>query len=307
MHANRTTMTLRPVVLASRCAAVALWSLLWCVAAFAQARLTILDGGARVIRGATQSAAVIGMVIKDGDIVESASASTLVRVEFSDRSLVDLGPATRVWVRPTFKPSAGFVPGTIYVLDGWIKLVAAPGEGAGVAIEAPSAKLLTRGTCVFESRGTTASVFAEAGDTRVVSKLSLRSPPASLASGQFLVLAEGKDAQTSARPPLTWLQGVPRAFKDFLAPRAERFGTREPAPAPAQAVDYAAIEPWLKSEPAARKALMPRWQSRASEPTFRKALIESMRNHPEWDRIVFPKKYQRTSIGPEGAGMISNP
>ena len=275
----------------SRIVVVVLSSLLWCHAVSAQARLTLLDGGATVIRGTTRSAAVIGMLVKDGDIVESAEASTLVRMEFADKRLLDLGPSTRVWVRPTLKPAAGFVASNVYLLGGWIKLVATPNQGAGAAVESPTAKLLTRGTCVFESRGTTASVFSEAGDTRVVSKLSLQAPPASLAPGQFLALAEGKDAQTSARPPPTWLQGVPRAFKDLLAPRAERFGTREPTPAPTQAVDYAAIEAWLKAEPAVRKALMPRWKSKASEPTFRQALIDNMHHHPEWDRIVFPKKY----------------
>jgi hypothetical protein len=297
-------MKIHPVVLAARVAAVALSSLLWCPAASAQARLTILDGGATVIRGTTQSAAVIGMVVKDGDIVESAETSTLVRMEFADKSLVDIGPSTRVWVRPALKAAAGFVASNVYVLGGWIKLVAAPGQGAGAAVESPTAKLLTRGTCVFESRGTTASVFAESGDTRVVSKLSSQAPPTSLATGQFLALAEGKDAQTSARPPPTWLQGVPRAFKDLLAPRAERFGTREPEPAPTQSVDYAAIEAWLKAEPAVRKALVPRWKSKASEPTFRKALIDNMRHHPEWDRIVFPEKYQPKLGTPTGAGLL---
>lgn len=297
-------MNIRPVFFAAHAAAVALCSLLWCFAACAQARLTILDGGATVIRGSTQSAAVLGMLVKDGDIVESGEASTLVRMEFADKSLVDIGPSTRVWVRPTLKAATGFVASNVYVLGGWIKLVAAPGQGAGAAVESPTAKLLTRGTCLFESRGTTASVFAEAGDTRVVSKLSAQAPPASLATGQFLALAEGKDAQTGARPPPTWLQGVPRAFKDLLAPRAERFGTREPTPAPTQAVDYAAIEAWLKAEPAVRKALMPRWKSKASEPAFRKALIDNMRHHPEWDPIVFPEKYLPKLDTPTGERLL---
>ena len=228
----------------------------------------------------------------------------MVRVEFADKSLVDIGPSTRVWVRPALKPAAGFVASNMYVLGGWIKLVAAPVQGAGAAVESPTAKLLTRGSCVFESRRTTASVFAEAGDTRVVSKLSSQTPPASLATGQFLALAEGKDGQTSARPPPAWMQGVPRAFKDLLAPRAERFGTREPVPAPTQSVDYAAIEAWLKTEPVVRKALMPRWKSKASEPTFRQALIDNMRHHPEWDRIVFPEKYEPKLDTPTGAGLL---
>jgi hypothetical protein len=288
---------------------VALCSLLWCPAAFAQARLTILDGGATVIRGTKLSAAVVGMVVKDGDIFESAASSTLVRVEFADRSLVDLGPSTRVWVRPNLKPAAGLAASQVYVLGGWVKLVASPGAGAGAgaAVESPAALLLTRGSCVFETRGTSASVFAEAGDTRVVSKLSAQSPAASLAPGQFLALAQGKEAQTSARPPSTWLQGVPRTFKDLLAPRAERFGTREPAPAPTRAVDYTAVEAWLKAEPAVRRALMPRWKPKTSEPTFRKALIDNMDQHPEWDRILFPKKYLPKPDPRLGAGSVPKP
>jgi hypothetical protein len=117
-------------------------------------------------------------------------------------------------------------------------------------------------------------------------------------------LAEGKNAQTSARPPPTWLQGVPRPFKDLLAPRAERFGTREPLPAPAQSLDYEAIEAWLKAEPSVRKALMARWKPKASEPAFKKALIDNMRHHPEWDRIVFPEKYQSKLNWATRAGQL---
>ena len=280
------------LVFAARAAAVALCGLLECQAASAQARLTILDSGASVIRGTSRSAAVIGMVVKDGDIVESAETATLVRVEFADKSVVDLGPATRVWVRPSLKPASGFAASNVYVLEGWVKLVAAPGQGAGAAFESPAAKLLTRGTCVLESHGTTASVFAEAGDTRAASKSSAQDTATSLASGQFLALAAGKGAQTSARPPPDWLKRVPRAFKDSLAPRTERFGTREPTPAPPRPLDYAAIEPWLKAEPAVRMALLPRWKPMAREPAFKKMLIDNMRQHPEWDRIVFPEKYK---------------
>ena len=45
----------------SRIVVVVLSSLLWCHAVSAQARLTLLDGGATVIRGTTRSAAVIGI------------------------------------------------------------------------------------------------------------------------------------------------------------------------------------------------------------------------------------------------------
>jgi hypothetical protein len=300
-------MNFLSVVFATRLAAVAISALLWCTAAFAQARLTILDGGATVIRGATQSAALVGMVVKEGDIIESAQASTLVRIEFADKSLVDIGPSTRVWVRPALKAAAGFVASNVYVLVGWVKLVAAPGQGAGAALESPTAKLLTRGSCVFDSRGSTASVFVEAGDTRVVSKLTLQAPTVSLATGQFLALAEGREAQTSARPPPAWLQAVPRTFKDLLAPRAERFGTREPAPAPTQAVNYAAIEAWLKAEPPVRKALMTRWKTKVKEPSFRQALIDNMRLHPEWDPIVFPQKYQPKLNTAARAGLPPKP
>ncbi len=298
-------MKFSSVVFAMRVAAVVLVGVLACTTASAQARLTILDGGATVIRGSTQSAALLGMVLKDGDIVETAETSTLVRVEFNDKSLVDMGPATRVWLRPTLTTATGFVASSVYALGGWIKLVAAPGPGAGAAVESPTAKLLTRGSCVFESRGTAASVFAEAGDTRVVSKLSGQTPTVSLATGQFLALTEGqKNAPISARPPPLWLQGVPRAFKDLLAPRAERFGTREPVPAPLRPVDYAAIEAWLKAEPSVRKALMPRWKSKAKEPAFKKALINNMHHHPEWDRIVFPEKYQSKLNSATRGGLL---
>jgi hypothetical protein len=156
-----------------------------------------------------------------------------VRVEFDDKSLVDMGPATRVWLRPTLKTAAGFVANSVYALGGWIKLAAAPGPGAGAAVESPTAKLLTRGSCVFESRGTTASVFCRS--------------------------------------------------------RRHACGV---------------IEAWLKAEPSVRKALIPRWESNAREPTFKKALIDNMHHHPEWDRIVFPAKYQSKLNRATRAGLL---
>ena len=57
--------------------------------------ITILEGPALVYRGSARLHAVEGLRLGTGDIVETA-AGTFAQLEFDDRSVAQLGPATRV-------------------------------------------------------------------------------------------------------------------------------------------------------------------------------------------------------------------
>ncbi|HKW82216.1 MAG TPA: hypothetical protein VJN68_00570, partial [Burkholderiaceae bacterium] len=45
------------------------------------------------------------------------------------------------------------------------------------------------------------------------------------------------------------------------------------------------------AEAALRPAFLARWRPLASQAEFRKGLVAGLRNHPEWDRTLFPEKY----------------
>jgi len=66
-------------------------------------------------------------------------------------------------------------------------------------------------------------------------------------------------------------------------------------------VSYAEVEAWLKAPPEIRRPLVPRFQSRASDPAFRSALVANLRFHPEWDPVLYPEKYEKPEADAAGA------
>jgi hypothetical protein len=269
------------------CSAAAL--LLFSAPSHAQTRLTMQDGRATVVRGTLQSPAVLGMLLKDGDIVESAADTALLRVEFADKSTLELGPSARLWlgrVPGTAAGNGGAVKG--YLLAGWAKLSAADGARAPAALDTPHGIVQTRGSSLVEARAASASFFAETGDARI----NVRRDATSLASGQYLSVVKAEPTPTrSSVPPPAWLKTVPVALKDKLPPRRDRFDGKEVAVPAGAAVRYADIEPWLQAEARVRTALLPRWRPLVRDARFKADVVANMKQHPEWDRILFPEKY----------------
>jgi hypothetical protein len=273
-------------------------------------RLTAQDGAATLVRGTVKSllGASPGLVLKDGDLIETAADARLLRIEFADRSTLELGPASRLWLGRASAPPKDALGGAAlrgYLLDGWGKLGAA--GAAPVAIDTPLGLVRSRGSSLVEMRAVSASVFAESGETHVVS----RRRPAALAAGQYLeIVGAAKDAKDiraagnakassadaplvpAAQPPMAWLKTVPTALKDKLAPLRERFDGKD-VPVPAGiAVGYADIEPWLHAEPRVRTALLTRWSPLARDARFKATIVARMDKHPEWDRVLFPEKHE---------------
>lgn len=249
------------------------------------ARVTALDGAATVVRGIGKSPAVLGMVLKDGDIVESSSDSALLRIEFADETTLELGPSARLWLG---KPPGAAMPAKGYLLGGWAKLSVADARAAG-ALDTPQGLVRTRGSCLMELRAASASFFAETGDAQ----LTAQRAATSLAAGQYLAVVRADDAGAApSAPPLSWLKGVPAALKDKLPPRRERVDAKEPALPAGTTVRYADIEPWLQSPTRLRTALLPRWKPLARDARFRADVLARMKLHPEWDRVLFPERYE---------------
>jgi len=257
--------------------------------------ITILEGQALIYRGSGRLHAGEGVRLAAGDIVETA-ASTFAQLELGDRSVAQLGPATRVMLNadaPRKKAERW-----LYVIGGWVKLssvkrdaAAGPGfdlRGAAFEITASPAVVVLRYTPAD------VSVFAEAGEFRVAERQAGASnPPAvNLKAGQFYQRKLPARGVVTAATPAAFVGDMPRPFHDSLPPRIDRFADRPVQAKDAPAFGYADVAAWLQAEPALRRPLMNRWRGKAREPAFRSALVANLSAHPEWDPILFPEKYK---------------
>jgi hypothetical protein len=275
------------------------------------AYVTVLDGPALVLRSASKAPAAQGMALSSGDIIESDANTRWVRIEFDGGAVVDIGPSSRLLLLLP-PPRAGAAvpkggPPAVYALAGWIKLSAPPAAtdkadpqagpavsaAVGAALQTPALELRTRGAGVVQIGEAQSFVFAETGPSTVMTRRVSKAQPLTLEPGQFASFASG-ELTRHPRPTPEWLAGVPMAFKDRLPSQRMRNNAADAGGVlrSAEPVTYPDVQAWLRAEPAVRSALMDRWRIRAGDPAFRAALIQNMRSHPEWDRVLFPEKYR---------------
>jgi hypothetical protein len=261
----------------------------WCLAlltAVAPARaaeptgvLTLLDGEASVIIGARAVAAVPGLRLAPGSIVETSDKTGLLRVEWEDGSRVDLGPSTRVMIRPPGAPRT-----LVYLLRG----IAKQTQDQPVAGQlSPAFEIKPfKGVVVTEVTAEGAVLFAEAGTESATGRRG--SLPLSVKAGQAAVVQGEGQAVVQARPPAGWLAKIPRAFRDTLPSRLAQFQGPPPQAKPRPQPGHAEVLPWLLAEPLVRRELPRRWAEWLGEPAFRAAIVARLAQHPEWEPLVRP-------------------
>jgi hypothetical protein len=259
---------------------------------------TIVDGEARLVRDTARFTLVEGVGLQPGDIVETAAAAGLVRIEFGEGGAVlDLGPGTRVLLAPRLRDARRMRTATAYLLEGWVKLaVPTPGGAssasaaavpAGFASERVDVAVLEGSSVVHVDEGR-AAVFQESGQATLAEAAAARgAAPRTLKTGETWLWRDGK-AAVAPRPDPEFVAALPRAFRDTLPRRSAAFQGKERPPKPLPAPTYADLEPWLTAEPALRLALLPRWQKLARDADFRRELVAHRKAHPEWERILFP-------------------
>ncbi|MDI3380433.1 hypothetical protein ACFPPF_09635 [Xenophilus aerolatus] len=256
---------------------------------------SILDGEATLLRDSGRFAVAEGVRLDSGDIVETGAQLRLLRLEFADGTIVDLGPATRALVAPRLagKGMPAQAP-HLYVLQGWFKLITPAGEKA-----APAATVLTptdalsepSGQQVVSSEPAGLQLFCEAGAATLQERIAKAPAPVRLKAGEYFSRLGSDKAAVKPRPGPAFIQAVPRSFLDPLPSRAALFKGREVAPKRMADLAYDDVAAWLAAEPALRSHFATRWRPLALRPDFRAGLVAHMRSHPEWDRIVFPEKY----------------
>jgi hypothetical protein len=235
--------------------------------------ITWLEGDAVVTDGARRLAAVAGLRVAPGALIDTSASTTLLRLEWSDQVVIDLGPSTRLMVSPTaFRTRAGRPP-AVYLLKGWAKLT-------GGALLMPQLELLpVAGAAVVFVGAGEPQVFAESGTLDVVDRLG--GTQQGIAPG---MLHSGGAA--AARPPAAWLQGVPRAFRDPIPRRIAQFQGRNVDASSLPAPTYGDLADWLQAEPELRRDFPARFAALARDPAFRQAVRLRLSAHPEWAAVL---------------------
>jgi hypothetical protein len=245
----------------------------------APACATVVDGSVSVLRGPARYGLAEGARLHPADILETGDGA-LAQVEV-DGAAVALGPATRAMLLPGAQAGVH-----VFVLTGWVK-ASSPHGGPPVEIQSPlGLAAVSDAVTVVRVSQQEEALFAESGQVTIET-----SPPLRLRPGEFCTRRPGQKPSAAGRPTQAFVASLPRPFLDALPSRLARFSGRDvPLKAPRE-FGYAEVEPWLDTAPAVRRVLVTHWAARASDPSFRRALIAGLPRHPEWDRVLFPEKF----------------
>ena len=263
--------------------------LLWLVlsaAATAQdfATATMIEGSLKIIRGTMLMQASEGVRLRPGDIVMT-SDSGFAQLEFAKGPIVALGPATQVYLFSRAASSAT----EFVMLNGWLKGESHTGAPA-FRVNTPELEASTGdGTILIHEAGGSAAIFVEAGSAKVGDSAAHST---AAKAGQFFSRSGGKPVIATTRPDSAFINGMPRAFRDTLPSRMARFTAKAPEPKREREVSYQDVQPWLTMNRAWRRGFVERFRPRIGDDSFRRAVEAHMSEHPEWDPVLHPEKYQ---------------
>jgi hypothetical protein len=256
-------------------------------AAQTSAMLTIADGKVSLVRGAEVYAPRPGIRIEGGDILSTGSRS-LAQVELADGTLVAIGPETRAMLVSAPSPR---IEAQVAVLGGWLK-IAAGKPARALRCVAPGAQVTTSDAATVLRFGPLLTeAFVESGSIRV-NRSERGGNPIALKSGQFLRLGASGPPSVGSRPARDFVEAMPIAFRDPLPQLMAKYRDRPADARREREASYADVSDWLNSSLALRHALVRRFAGRAHDPEFHAGLVKDMRHHPEWDRVLFPEKYE---------------
>jgi hypothetical protein len=259
------------------------------------ATVTILEGEAALLRGTTRYVLLEGVRLAPGDIVHTAD-KTFVHLEFTDGSRIDLGANTRLLsvAAPASRGVKSAGTNELFLLSGLMKFSGGKTMNTKHRYATPHFTLTaSESVAVVQIAATDAAVFIESGEVDLAElgpKTS--SAPQRLRPGEFYSRKNGQKSTIAARPSQAFVGALPRTFLETIPSRLSRFKDRETAPKRADEITYADVETWLKTSRNVRRPLVQRWRSRATDPAFRNALIANLKDHREWDPILFPEKYK---------------
>lgn len=249
----------------------------------------ILQGSAVLVRQSARFALAEGAALADGDIVETPPAA-FAQLEFDDGTIVGVGEATRLILKPRLTGLKMPAPPRLYLLEGWLKVNAKPDATAEFSVLSPVFDVNAKAsTVVLRLQPKTYAVFAERGATRLSQRDGARAN-LTLKQGDFAAPVAEKLGVQPRLPP-EFAKDLPRPFRDPLPARAALFAKRQITLQSLGTISYADVTAWLHSEPGVRLALSRQWQSRASDRAFRSELAANLSAHMEWERVLYPERF----------------
>src|SRR5882757_10424771 len=277
-----------------------------CASAFAQSAgtLTLVEGNVELIRGATLYAVSQGVRLGDGDIL-SIDPKGQAQVEFQDGAILNLSQGALAMLTTIASGARG--QSEIAVLSGWAKFTQKKsGKGIQYRYLTPRVEINAgEATAVLNTGDGSTDIYVESGTVRFseIGRKGVQRIARDAKGGEFIVRRGEQPATVSSRPSAEFIKNMPRHFRDDLPVLLDRFKNRRSEPKREHEVTYAEVEAWLKAGPSIKRNFVKRFESRSKDSEFRRKLIENLREHPEWDKVLFPEKYAPKDPGDPKSGQ----
>ena len=255
--------------------------------------VTLVEGGLRLIRGTSVLQAAESIRLRAGDILESTD-SGFAQLEFPGGAVVALGPSSRLFLLSDRAGRSGDKPAVMLLLTGWLKGELGP-NGGTYRFSTPELAASSHEGSIVLHAGAPTEIFVESGSVVIAAVKPDGNPGETTPAkgGQFISRRAGKSIATASRPDPSFVNAMPRYFRDTLPSRFSRFAGKRPAdPRREHEVTYPEIQPWLTTGHAWRRGFVQRFEPRLTDAEFRKAVEAHLAEHPEWDRILHPEQYQ---------------
>jgi hypothetical protein len=207
---------------------------------------TIVEGPASIVSGAAAYLTAPGMRLQTCDIVRTG-AQAIVQLEDDDGSQILIGPDSLFVVD---LPHGGEgVVGPHFLISGWAKVtVPKRAKALPYQIMTPHVELTTPAGVVALRAGADGSeFFVEQGDAAAVAPST---PRTTVTAGHLFVRkAGGGRGAVADNLKQTFVQGLPRAFRDTLPARLAAVKANNPRPRPAPDYNASEVQGWLRSAP----------------------------------------------------------
>ena len=250
--------------------------------------VTILDGGARLLRGVTWYKLVEGARVQDGDLIE-ASDRAQVQVELAAGPIVNfVGPAALFTATPGSREGKQPAPVELYLAHGWLKLAVKP-PGAALRLRTTSGALTTAdAVAVVHPENDAIEVFLETGNAKLLEpgKSGADGAAHEIRGGDFALRAADRAFATTGAAPAKFVAALPRHFRDPLPSRAAQYQVVRVQLAADRPISYAEAEPWLTGP--YRRAFIKRLQPRLADAEFRAPVMAKLQAYPEWQAVLMP-------------------
>lgn len=257
--------------------------------------LTLAEGRIELVRHATTYTAAPGVRLQTGDML-AIDPKGQAQIEFQDSAILNLSRGSHAFLLGS--QSTGGDVG-IALQSGWAKFAQKKAaKGKPYRYIMPLARIGTAGAIgVLRVGADFCEMFVESGAARFVELSKGGSPGGGrdLKGGEFVARHTGQPVTVAPHPSADFIKSMPGYFRDDLPVLADRYKDKVAEPRREHEATYAEVEVWLKASAPIRRSLVARFEGRARDGEFRRKLIENLKEHPEWDRVLFPEKYEEES------------